>query len=241
MYIKKLSITLAKIGVKKSGEQCRSKVKTFRTEYKKIKDNHNLTGRGRTEWKFNDCLNEILDTRPAPRPPVVLVTLDDATLQAKGHSEVSDEEEDVASNEKSVGNADDSSVVDISEVEEPESGRSSRSSTPASNATAIRKKKSKRSKGEVIIQGTKDNNRGLERKQQDVSGARGERMKFEEQQKREDRQFQLQIVQLLEGSARPPHPPIDHHSQYYHPYPADYPPYNSHSKYYDTPRDAENS
>ena len=48
VYVK-LSIALAKVGVKKSGEQCRSKVKKLHTEYKKIKDNHNLTGRGRTE------------------------------------------------------------------------------------------------------------------------------------------------------------------------------------------------
>ena len=164
----KLSSALAKVGVKKSGEQCRSKLKKLRTEYKKIKDNHNLTGRGRTEWKFYDCLNEILGTRPATPPPVVLETLDDTTLLAEGYSEVSDEEKDVASNEKSVGNADDSSIMDISEFEEPESGRSSRSSTPANSATAIKGKKRKRSKGEVIedafIQGRKDYNRGLESK-----------------------------------------------------------------------------
>ena len=126
---------------RKSREQCRSKVKKLRTEYKKIKESHNLTGRGKTDWKFYDCLNEILSTRPATRPPVVLETLDHTTLLAEGHSEVSDEEEDVASNEKSVGNANNSSIMDISEVEEPESDRSSRSSTPASSATAIKRKK----------------------------------------------------------------------------------------------------
>ena len=49
-----------------------------------------------------------------------------------------------------MGNVDESSIVDISEVVEPESGRSSRSSTPASSTTAIRGKKRKQSKGEVI-------------------------------------------------------------------------------------------
>ena len=88
-------------------------------------------------------MNEIFGTRPATRPPVVLETLDDTTLLAEGHSEVSGEEEDVALNEKSVGNADNSSIMGISDVEKPESGRSSRSSTPVSSATAIKGKKRK--------------------------------------------------------------------------------------------------
>ena len=36
----KLSSALAKVGMKKSGEQCRSKVKKLRSEYKKMEDNH---------------------------------------------------------------------------------------------------------------------------------------------------------------------------------------------------------
>lgn len=86
-------------------------------------------------------MNEILGTRPATRPPVVLETLDNTTLLADGHSEVTNEEEDVASDEKSVRNANDSSIIDISEVEEPESGRSSRSSRPASSATEGQREK----------------------------------------------------------------------------------------------------
>ena len=241
----KLSSALAKVGVKKSGEQCRSKLKKLRTEFKRIKDHHNLTGRGRIEWKFYDCLNDILGTRPATRPPVVLETLDESTLLADGHSEVTDEEEDVALNDKTVVNVNDSSIMDIFEVEEPESGRSSRSSTPASSATAIKGKKRKRSKAEVIedslFKVATTITEGLKESDKMFLELEDKRMKFEEQQKREERQFQLQVMELLVGSAHPPHQPVDHHSQYYHPYPADYPPYNPHSRYYDAPGDAENS
>ena len=59
----KLSSELAKHGIEKSGEQCRCKVKQLRQEYKKIKDKHNETGRGRTNWKFYDMLNELLGNR----------------------------------------------------------------------------------------------------------------------------------------------------------------------------------
>ena len=65
-----------------------------------------------------------------------------------------------------------------------------------------------------------------------------EMMKFEEQQKGEDRRFQLQMMQLLVGSARPPHWPVVYH---HHPYPADYSPYNPRSKYNDDSGDAENA
>ena len=43
------------------------------------------------------------------------------------------------------------------------------------------------------------------------------RMKFEEQQRREERQFQLQIMQIMFGSSNsyPPPRPSDPHSQYY--------------------------
>ena len=51
---------------------------------------------------------------------MVFETLDDTTLLADNHYEVSDEDGDVASNEKCVGNSDNSSVMDISEVEKSE-------------------------------------------------------------------------------------------------------------------------
>lgn len=54
--------------------QCRSKIKKLRQEYKKIKDNNGLTGRGRSRWKYYDVLNELLGTHLATRPPVVVDT-----------------------------------------------------------------------------------------------------------------------------------------------------------------------
>ena len=165
----RLSSELAKDGVEKTGEQCRSKVKKLRQEYKKIKDNHNQTGTGRTKWKFYERLNEILGNRPATCPPVILDTLTDDS--AVPSDEMSDEDEDGAQSEKS------------DDVDGPEltSSRSatpvSRSATPVSRAATtvntaattvntaattvstaattvssagIKGKKRKRSKGELI-------------------------------------------------------------------------------------------
>ena len=54
----------------------KGKIKKLRHEYMKLKDNHNLTGRGRKKWSFFESLNDILGNRPATCPPVVLDTLD---------------------------------------------------------------------------------------------------------------------------------------------------------------------
>ena len=45
------------------------------------------------------------------------------------------------------------------------------------------------------------------------------RMKFEEQQRREGRQFQLQMMQMLLGSSHQSSQPTDPHAQYFPTYP----------------------
>ena len=72
----RLSRNLAEHNSEKTGEQCCTKVKKLRQEYKKIKDKRNLTSCGRTEWKFFSKLDEILGALPVTRPPVLLETLD---------------------------------------------------------------------------------------------------------------------------------------------------------------------
>ena len=48
-------------------------------EYKKIKCNNGLTGRGRGKWRFYNAMDEILGTHPATCPPVGIDTTEDAT------------------------------------------------------------------------------------------------------------------------------------------------------------------
>ena len=69
----KLSIALAKAGVKNNEEQSRSTVKKLRQNYK-IKDRCILTGWGRTMWKFCDSLNKTLGTRSSTCPGVIVDT-----------------------------------------------------------------------------------------------------------------------------------------------------------------------
>ena len=54
--------------------QCREKIKKLRAEYKKVKDSNNISGKGRKTMKFYEKLNEILGHKPATRPAIVVDT-----------------------------------------------------------------------------------------------------------------------------------------------------------------------
>ena len=240
----RLSSELEKHGIVKSGEQCRGKVKKLRQEYKKIKDGHNQTGRGRTKWKFYDQLNELLGNRPATRPPVVLETLESNCVSVE--EVCKDMSEDEMGSEGTL----ESSQVDTPTSRDDSLSQpgSSREKEPASGSyetperkTGSKGKKRKRSKGEVLEdvmrKVMKTVTEGMKESDKMLLEFEKERMKFEEQQKREERQFQLQMMQLLMGPSHQNRTP-DPHAQYF---PAMYTGYPGvpHSQYY--PHDTDSS
>ena len=77
----KLAADLTKAGYKKTGKQCRSKIKKLHQEYKKTKNSNGLTGRGRNWWKYYDVLNEILGNCSVIRPPVIVDTTENPTTE----------------------------------------------------------------------------------------------------------------------------------------------------------------
>ena len=72
----KIARGMGEAGYERTGVQCRDKIKKLKTEYKKVKDNNDETGRQRKVWRFYDCMNEVLGDRPATRPPVLIDTLE---------------------------------------------------------------------------------------------------------------------------------------------------------------------
>ena len=70
---------ILKAFVQKNGEQCRAKMKKLKLDYRKIKDKHNETGRGRVMWKFYHALDAILGHRPAPKLAQILDTAKEPT------------------------------------------------------------------------------------------------------------------------------------------------------------------
>lgn len=212
----KLSRSLAEHDIEKTGEQCRTKVKKLRQEYKKIKDNHNLTGRGRIQWKFFEKLDKILGTRPATRPQVLLETLD-----SQPQNDPSSDETDIGEQEDGYNNtADDSTLDNLDSSEASGSGTPTviRSRTPSQNSSrsgslesddsdkrggsSIKGKKRKRSKGEVLeevmSEVMKTMTDGLKSSDKMFTELEEKRMKFEEQQRKEDREFQLKMMQMLQ-------------------------------------------
>ena len=62
--------------------QCREKAKKLKTEYRKIKDKHRVTGTGRKKWKHYDTLDAVLGDRPATLQPVIVDTLQESIESA---------------------------------------------------------------------------------------------------------------------------------------------------------------
>ena len=166
---------------------CRTKVKKLQQDYKKIKDKHNLTGRGRTTWKFYEPFNEILGTWPATHPSVVLDTLDPPSLLPEGSAEITDEQEPDESEGGAVP-SEEITVLDNSNVEvnEPRHGSENKPKTSVIS-TGIKGKKRKRSKGEVmegvalkVMKSVTDGLRESDKLFLEIE----KRLKFEEQKRR---------------------------------------------------------
>ena len=68
----KISKEMEMAGFKKTADQCSSKIKKLRFEYRKIKDKNGKTGRGRSAWKFYEAMDQVLGHKPATQPPVLI-------------------------------------------------------------------------------------------------------------------------------------------------------------------------
>ena len=78
----KIAHDMEAAGYVKTGEQCNSKVRKIKLEYRKIVDNNNKTGRGRKDWKFFDAIDAVLGHKPATWPPVVVESGDTMSTTA---------------------------------------------------------------------------------------------------------------------------------------------------------------
>ena len=81
----------------KTAEQCRAKMKKLKLEYRKIKDNHNKTGRGRKNWKFLEAMEAILHVghRRTTKPSVLLDTSENQDEQESDLVDELEEDEKV--------------------------------------------------------------------------------------------------------------------------------------------------
>ena len=68
----KIAKNMNEAGYEKTVEQCAGKIKKLKFEYRRIRDSNSRTGRGRTEWKFLDAIDNVLGHKPTTQPPVVV-------------------------------------------------------------------------------------------------------------------------------------------------------------------------
>ena len=112
----KISREMEMAGFKKTADQCSSKIKKLRFEYRKIKDKNGKTGRGRNDWKFFEAMDQVLGHKPATKPPVLIESGDVTRSEENSDTTVVIEDAQNSSLEKDC-------------MEESESSRS-RSATP---------------------------------------------------------------------------------------------------------------
>ena len=69
-----ISRKLQEQGYNREWEQCKTKIKNLKKEYRQVKDHNGETGRGRKTCKFFKELDSILGHRPASVPAALLDT-----------------------------------------------------------------------------------------------------------------------------------------------------------------------
>ena len=78
----KISRELSLAGYNRTYEQCREKLKKLKAEYKKISDKRKETGQGSyPEWDNYDAMDRVLGHKPSTQPAVVVDTLEDTQVQ----------------------------------------------------------------------------------------------------------------------------------------------------------------
>ena len=69
---------LKEAGYDRTVEQCRAKMKKLKQEYRRIKDKGNKTGEvAKKNWHFYGAMNDVLGTKPATKPLVLIDTQED--------------------------------------------------------------------------------------------------------------------------------------------------------------------
>ena len=192
----KLAKELQKKGIDKTAEQCRAKMKKLKVDYRKVKDKHNKTGESRSNWKFFDTMDAVLGHRPTTRPPVVL----DTSEQPDDYDEVGSEEdgeEDKVCTEQSDLHLEDAGS---SHALAPSSSSSIKDAQPST----MKGKKRKRTKDEKIeaimtsvVKEVVNSQRESDKLFFEVEE---KRMKYEAEQRKEERDFQLRMMSMLFGN-----------------------------------------
>ena len=224
----RLAAELAKTGSDKTAEQCRAKMKKLKLEYRKVIDKYNKTGEGPSPWRFFNALDRVLGDRPTSQPTAIL----DTSAPPRNDSD-SEAPEDYDGDDSIIegtsppdGSAPTSATTTAGDSE-PQSAV-----TKEISGVKSRKKRSREDRvQEVMVSVVKEMVNAQKESEKLFMELEEKRMKFEVEQKREEREFQLRwMSMLLAGQGRSPSTP-----QFTSPQPDQYRPYQPFpTTYHDT-------
>ena len=97
----KIMCEMEPAGYHKTSEQCNSKIRKLKLEYRKIKDDSNKTGRGSKTWTFFEAMDSVLGHKPATQLSVLI----ESGEVVEATNEPAKSDEDDVDGEGKVGNS----------------------------------------------------------------------------------------------------------------------------------------
>lgn len=196
----KITREMGKSGFDRTFQQCRDKLKKLKSEYRKLKDKQGKTGEGkRKDWDYFDAMDAILGTKPATQPPVIVDTLQDTSdtqeddiqedVSGPDHDEITEE---LASN---------ISASNVSASEESSVPKSTPSPSPAAMKRSRKRKEKAENSVAEMLQKVTEYQFATDQKLLELEEKRfkleEKQMEREAQLRREEREFQLRMMEML--------------------------------------------
>ena len=219
---KKISDDLRTAGFARTLEQCREKIKKLKTEYKKIKYKRDETGQGRyPEWEYFDALNEVLGHKHSTEPPVVVESLSMTTDEVTPDDETQDMSgvgESDATNVPSpaVSSTGSSSITSVARPSTDTEETSRETQPPDSKSRKCKRGKLEGTNAllEKMVKLQENSDKMLCMLEEKRAKMEERQMELDAQLRREEREFQIQMLQILTQQNTPRHlppPPVPHY------------------------------
>ena len=224
LVYRKIGDDLLEAGFSRSLEQCREKIKKLKAEYKKVRDKRETTDEGRyPEWEYFDALDSILGPKHSTQPPTVVESLlhigpNDETQDMSGETIVP-AVQSPAPGSSSVVNTEDGDRQPSGSGSQPQGSGTQPSGSESQPSGSGGNKSRKRKRGSEATNELLEKMVAMQKSSdQMMMSLEEKRMKMEERQieldaqmRREERQFQLQMMQMLMQQnmvhSKPPPPP----------------------------------
>ena len=215
----RLADNLREAGFSRTLEQCRDKIKKLKGEYKKIRDKRETTSEGRyPEWEFFDALDNVLGPKHSTEPPTVVESFpqigpDDETQDKSGEPAVHSPAPSHALSSNTQVNRENDSETQPSVSGTQPTGRETQPSgsetqpsgsgiQPSDSGSKSRKHKQGRNEAtnellEKMITMQKSSDQMMMSLEEKRMKMEERQMELDAQMRREERQFQLQMMYML--------------------------------------------